>query len=300
MNNYNQFPTIYKEEIEKQKAEALRKVEQDARGYNQSVSNKKIGSKADGKGFFVCFGISAAIAFINLVFAFSNCHAMFCDMSSESERAAGRFFSGLGTSVIILLIGAAIGGIAEVVVRQLISSKDKSYEAQIQTSNDSIPVQQQYITKQFDSNYSSYYHGFEEEAKRRSVNYAESALAQEVIAWMTNGFCAAIDAFDRRSHVQKIDVPFMFNVYCNKITCNIGTYDFELKRCANLPSALDQAALNRAIAAAIQVNIMMKYPQDVTGTSVNVTTTYSYTKDSAVATLRYEAFNGNYKEVHNW
>ena len=302
MNNFNLFPSAYKEEMEKQKHTQISNVQSQASQSNTRASNSRMSKSLNGKAVGICTGIGAVVGIGSICSACSTCNNTLATGSGigRADTATCQFMGGIGTFFLALLIGAAVGGIIELLIVIIQKANDKSIDNSIQRNNTNAANQKEQINNQYEQLYQSYEYQFENEAKRQSVKYAESQLAKEVIAWMTNGFCAAIDAFDRRPHVQKIDVPFMFNVYYNKITCNIGTYDFELKRCANLPSALDQAALNRAIAAAIQVNIMMKYPQDVTGTSVNVTTTYSYTKDSAVATLRYEAFNGNYKEVHNW
>lgn len=133
-----------------------------------------------------------------------------------------------------------------------------------------------------------------------SVRYAESALATEVINWMTEGFARTIDATDRRSHIERINVPFSFNVYTNKITCNLGTYDFEIKRCANLTSPLEQTAIARAIASAIQLNITMKYPKDASGTDFVLNISYAYAENHVSASITYTAPNGNYRSVQSW
>lgn len=145
---------------------------------------------------------------------------------------------------------------------------------------------------------------FEAEAQRVSVEFAESELATEVINWMTDGFSRTIDATDRRSHIEKINVPFFFNVYASKITCNRGTYDFEIKRCANLTSPLQQTALARAIASAIMLRIAIAYPQDPSGSESKTDISYTYAgvgSDEHVAvTMTYAAPNGNYRSVKHW
>ena len=117
---------------------------------------------------------------------------------------------------------------------------------------------------------------------------------------MTNGFCKTIDAADRRGHVEKITVPFVFNVFVDKITCNLGTFDFELKRCRSLNNPLEQTALARAIVSAIQLNIIMRYPKDSSGTDVSIDISYSYTDEYSATTITYVAPNGHYKAVRGW
>ncbi len=147
---------------------------------------------------------------------------------------------------------------------------------------------------------SKYSTEFENNAQKLSIEFAESELAKEVIEWMTNGFCETIDAADRQSYVEKIEVPFIFNVYTDKITCNLGIFDFEVKRCRNLRNPLEQTALARAIAAAIQLNIIMKYPKDVTGTDVMIEISYSYQTNCTQTIISYIALNGNYEAVRSW
>lgn len=141
---------------------------------------------------------------------------------------------------------------------------------------------------------------FDLNAQNMSVDYAESELATEVINWMSDGFSRTIEAADRRIHIEKINVPFNFTVYTNKITCNLGTYDFEIKRCENLTSPLQQAAISRAIASAIQLNVTMKYPKDVTGTEFVLNTSYTYIGDCVSVAITYTAPNGNYQSVQSW
>lgn len=141
---------------------------------------------------------------------------------------------------------------------------------------------------------------FEKNAQDMSVQFAESELAKEVIEWMTQGFCKTIDSANRQSHVEEILVPFVFNIYTDKITCNLGTYDFELHRCRNLSSPVEQTALARAIVSAIQLYIIMKYPKDASGTDVTINIDYSYTEEYPITTITYVAPNGNYEAVKGW
>ena len=165
---------------------------------------------------------------------------------------------------------------------------------------------------EYENKYNEYVHSFDSLVQEQSVRLAESELAIEVIEWMTDGFSKTIDAVDRRPHIERIDVPFVFSVYTNKITCNLGTYDFEIKRCSELKSPIQQTALAKAIASAIQVNIMMKYPQDISGTDVSINIEYEYkceslyengeTKNNEYPDVKitYVAPNGNYQSVKEW
>ena len=148
--------------------------------------------------------------------------------------------------------------------------------------------------------YNAYLLGFNEEAQKLSVNFAGSSLAEEVVNWMTNGFAHTIDSADRRSHVEKITVPFIYKVYKDKIVCNIGTYDFKVKRCDELKNPLEQTALARAMASMIQLNITMKYPKDASGTNIVTNISQEYFDIYVATTITYTAINGNYKKVQSW
>ncbi|MGN0465509.1 MAG: hypothetical protein ACI4F9_04070 [Lachnospiraceae bacterium] len=141
---------------------------------------------------------------------------------------------------------------------------------------------------------------FDEQAKKLSVSYANSKLAQDVISWMTEGYSKRIAVEDRRPHIKTVEVPYGIKVYTNKITCNQGEYDFNIHRCKNLETPLDQTALARAISNAIRLNIMMKFPKDPSGTKPEVKIKVKYTEQYPEVNLIYIAPNGKYVDVTSW
>ena len=208
--------------------------------------------------------------------------------------------AGFATWVVIAIISIILGFFID-------KSDKSSYENSQANANSRIKDEESSLEKEIEKFQSDaqaekehYFNEFENNAQNLSVQFAESELAKEVIEWMTNGFCKTIDAADRRSHVEKITVPFVFNVFVDKITCNLGTFDFELKRCRSLNNPLEQTALARAIVSAIQLNIIMRYPEDSSGTDISIEISYSYTEEYPVTTITYVAPNGNYKAVRGW
>lgn len=159
-----------------------------------------------------------------------------------------------------------------------------------------------------------YTNDFEAEAQQESVNYANSSLAKEVIEWLTSAYLKTIKSVNRASHIEKIIVPFDFKVYKDRIACNTGTYDFESHRCAELRSAIAQTALARAVASQIQLNVIMRYDKDSSGTSYSIDIKYEYETNSKETyydrhsycdpathcRMTYNAPNGNYKSVQDW
>lgn len=206
----------------------------------------------------------------------------------------------LGTWIGVIAVSAIIGVVICELVKSMYNSHNGMLDSRIQQETARCDQINRNIQNQAAIEQQNYLTAFEQNAQNMSVQLAESELAKEVIQWMTEGFSKTIDAADRRSHIEQISVPFQFKVFVDKITCNLGTYDFELKRCRNLTSPLEQTALARAIAAAIQVNITMKYPKDASGTDRAVNFEFSYTDTHPVATLTYAAPNGNYQAVRSW
>ena len=153
-------------------------------------------------------------------------------------------------------VGMKIYDLVKQSVKNTNERSDLVYQKEIAACDKQIEA----IKNQAERDQQNYLAAFEKNAQEMSVKLAESQLAKRVIEWMTDGFSRTIDAADRRKHIEHISVPFQFEVYTNKITCNLGTFDFEIERCRNLSSPLEQTALARAIAAAIQLNITMKYP----------------------------------------
>lgn len=176
---------------------------------------------------------------------------------------------------------------------------DKRY---IEIANEQSRCEQaiQEINTQAAREIAAYKSEFETEARQMSVRYAESSLATDIIDRLTTSFASAIDAADRQSHVTAIYVPFSFNVYTNKITYSRATYDFETRRYANLTGPLEQVAIARAIAAAVQLNITMQYPHDVSGTDFKLDISYTYLEDHVSASITYTAPNGYYRAVQSW
>lgn len=283
-----EFPTTYKQTLDQRTAQKI--IDEESRSNNQQYSiRRQLGEKPDGSIY------TLGVGFVGFVIGFFIC----CDneLNGTSVSTLG---STLGTWALCTIIGLVIGVIKS-------SSVSKSYNESVSAANCSLEREKEQtvhnkekIQADAEKEYCDYIAQFEAAAQSMSVQFAESQLAIEVIEWMTQGFAKAIDSTDRRSHVERIDVPFMFQVYSSKITCNLGTFDFEINRCRNLESPLEQTALSRAIASAIQLNITMKYPKDASGTDIVTNIDYWYGTDYVNTTVIYSAANGNYKAVRDW
>lgn len=236
---------------------------------------------------------------VGLVSGFFGCVGV-CIFTQQCLDAGEGVTACLLTWGLVTIFSAIIGGVVWKVVKTAYENNESKLDLRSSQETQKYDQNISNIQNQAARDQRNYLKAFEKNAQNMSVKLAESQLAKRVIEWMTDGFCRTIDAADRRKHIEQINVPFRFEVYTNKITCNLGTFDFEIERCRNLSSPLEQTALARAIAAAIQLNITMKYPKDASGTDRTVNFEFTYTDSYPVVILSYIAPNGNYQAVTDW
>lgn len=153
--------------------------------------------------------------------------------------------------------------------------------------------------KQWNKNYSIIYRN---KINDQSVNFANSEVAQEIIELLSNEFSKNIDALQRSNNIKFITCTYSFKVYYNKIISSYALcFDFDVKRCKNLSGLVEQEALAKVLATQVQLNIIMKYNEDPSGTPVRIDTKYAYPEDRCVEIiLDYTELNGNYEQVRNW
>lgn len=285
----DQFPHLYEAQRKAQAQQAVQAEE-------QRSGTRKNSIRADvGKPVKVGDWVSNG-------FMLGLCVGFFCCCGMCKSNSIG---SGLATWVVLSIVGAIAGAALSFFINREQSSSERNAKLELAQEGSRLRQAIEDISAHADQDSAAYRAEFEAEAQRCSVKFVESALAKEVINWMTDGFARTIEAADRRSHIEKLVIPFNFNVYAYQITCNLGAYDFELHRCARLSSPLEQTALARAIASAIQLNITMKYPQDMSGTAFKIDIGYTYAGSApadlhASVTITYTAPNGNYRPVSGW
>jgi len=263
---------------------------------NQYVSklNSARAKKTEfGKFTGVCTLIGTVFGLVGCVYA--------CSVDGQELDIVTESFIFLFSRILIgAVIGLGVGLIIDILAKI-------TYHGSISSTNNSIAAAEKDLQEKISDMETSkiqkaadYLEMFEREAQNQSVRLAESELATDVVTWMTEGFSKTIDAADRRPHVTQVNVPFVFNIFAEKITCNLGTFDFELKRCRNLQSPVEQTALARAIASSIKLNITMEYPKEVSDAGLTIDINYSYTDSSATATVVYLALNSNFQETKGW
>lgn len=277
--NINVFPAVYKASVDAKMAQDISLEEQRKAADIAALRESKY--YPTSKVIGVCTTCGTIYGFVSCV-------------------QKGQFESGVSTVLGGLIMGVMFGVALWILLKLYAVAQRNGVDKSVDRRETSFQEKKRSLIEGAEKEYIAYRNEFDEQAKRLSVQYAASDLAIEVINWMTQGFEAAIRTADRRPHVTQVVVPFQFRVYDNKITCNLGTYDFMLKRCRFLTSPLEQTALARGIASAIKVNIAMDIKKDISGTDPTTKIEYRYESDHVVADLVYSARNGYYKEAKSW
>lgn len=254
--------------------------------------------------------------------------ALVCFAKGNEIDAAINFSSSLGAAfslwfafgIVGLVLGLLLYGVYTYFLNKYnngIDEKarlaDKSLEEQIEVLRNRCEEQIAKIRKNEEDEYLKYLEKFNNEAQKMSVVFADKTVVIALAQKITEGFCRKIDEADRRSHIKDIIIPIGFNVRKNCIevafsidlqkqnqTSDFEVYDFDINRFEELRSPLEQTAVARAVASAVQVEIMTKYPTDVCGSNVVTETFYNYGDDFVTAIISYSAKNLNYKERIGW
>lgn len=303
MNRFDYLPPDYLSEIERQKKARFAQVDNNTYSKNSSVSNMRVSDKVSGKAVPICAVIGAIVGLFSFCAACSRCNGVMVNNTTGTDSLTAsscELLGGVGTFFLSIIIGLAVGGIIELIIAISRKAVDSGVSNSINKNYDKAANTKQEITNEYNKKYNDYVVAFEQEAMRQSVNYVESKTAKEVIEWITNGFAQTINSADRRPHIQQIDIPFIIKVYQDEITTNIGTYNFEIHRCARLSTPIMQAALTKALANSIRLNIAMQFPKDLSGSIPKIDINYDYSPSCAIATIRYLATNAKYIKESSW
>lgn len=287
------FPNEFNKAVDLRTSTKIEEAKKRSAEIIQSINNLRPRDK-DGSDWNVI------LVFIGIVGGFFACSLAGSLSDSILDAGPDSLVYAFGTYAVVWFILFRIRASIKKFSLREYRNKQIEADSRIREEEKSLEKEVQKIRSDAQNEKNEYFNEFENNVQKLSVQLAESELSKEVIGWITDGFSDTIDAADRRSHVEKIIVPFEFIVYKNRITCNLGTYDFELKRCRNLNSRIEQLALARVIASTVQLNLVMKYPKDLSGTDIYIDISYSYREECPVTTITYIAPNGDYKEVRGW
>lgn len=274
---FDKFPPVIKSQLEQETKNKLRK--ETERSNQQLEYIKKSLKSTPNDSMLIWFSIGLVLGAFACI---SNCDGK-------------TFWDVFGPTILIMVGAELIGAFCSASNNKKYKNNVEEMKLQLSYEKNRIEVLREDMKRESKEKYLQYVSGFENTAQKMSVEYVDSDLCNEVIEWMTKGFVRSIASTDRSYHIQSVNIPFSYCVFFNKITCNLGTYDFEIKRFKNLESPLEQTALAKAIAVGIQFHITLKYPKDESGTDVITNIKYSYGKDYVQVVIVYSAINGNYR-----
>lgn len=182
------------------------------------------------------------------------------------------------------------------------SKKIKKINKQIKSIEEEYTRKIKAVNKQAEDSMKKYLYLYKNIVNEKSVSFANSELAKEIIELLSTEFAKNINSLRRTSNIQFITYTYSFKVYYNKITSGYALrYDFDEHRCRNLEDIAEQEALAKILATQVQLNTMMDYSEDPTGTPTKLNIDYVYSNDNSVEVrMEYSAVNGNYEQVRNW
>ena len=168
------------------------------------------------------------------------------------------------------------------------------------------------IRKEMQEKVDAYRLSFAEEVRKQSLRFANSKLIDTIIDnWAAPCFSELIDEADRSAQIEKIMLCASLSVHTDRIRFSgaregidksdvTSEFHFETHRCRELTSPLEQAAICHALASKLQVALMLKYPQDPSGSVPELTMSESDTETAAVVNFVYRAANLDYQAIEEW
>ena len=278
------FPFVYNEQVDQQ-------TERDIDTEKQYLKNE-LQQLMDSKGKQPEFGNYLAVGVVlGILVGFMGCIGV-CRATEQNSAA-----NGLKAGLIILGVSLVLSGILFVIMSKKYEENSSEIRRQTNLERKESLKKESKIKAAGEKKKKEYLEQFEEAAQQASVYFPNNDLMQYITNWISEGFFRAINYADRRKHVPQISVPFAFEVYRSKIVCNAGTVDFETKRIAELKNPVEQTALARAIISDLHLKTVMKYPNDISGTSIQIRIEYQYFNDHVRSVIIYEATNGFYTNV---
>lgn len=206
---------------------------------------------------------------------------------------------GLTYFVVIWILGAIIGNV-------IYKAIDKTQSIESKRNRDLITLEETKLVERIEELKKSQRKDFEEYTRQFEINvnekcnqYNESEIVKNIVLWMIYGFFELIDNADRSETTQNIKTKLIYNVFYDQISCELNAEPFKLNDRYRLQNNLEQVALSKAIAEEINLYVVTKYPNDMSGTSVEVGVDTQYMVDHSKVSVTYTAENGNFLKLVN-
>ncbi|MCM1540571.1 MAG: hypothetical protein NC121_04855 [Blautia sp.] len=151
-----------------------------------------------------------------------------------------------------------------------------------------------------DAQYRAYCDEFLRASQKLSEEYVGTEFVIRIAEWIFQPFDRQISQTNREERIAEIREVYSYSVYTDRIICGNGTYDFRGHGLRDVDDPVCQTALSIAIAAAVKILVMQKYPVDISGTPIAVSTEVAYRENYLVETMTYTAKNGNYNAMSVW
>lgn len=176
--------------------------------------------------------------------------------------------------------------------------RKKALEQELEDAKADLFQKNKQVKDEADQKLKEYTAKFNQQVQEKSAEFAESKLCEQIALWAFEQYAKEIDDADRSSSEKKIEVFGKLCMYEDHVEFNDNVFDFKEQRVQNISKPIEQMAIIRVIATKLNLQIVMKYPQDLSGTENKVR--LDYDDNVARVTVHYYADNGNYIAESAW
>lgn len=141
---------------------------------------------------------------------------------------------------------------------------------------------------------------FERVCRQLSEEYVGTEFVIRIAEWIFEPLDRMIREANREERIAAVTVEYSYSIYGDRIVCGSGTYDYRSHGLRDVDDPVCQTALAYAIAAAVKILVMQKYPRDLSGTPATVSNSVFYGREYAEGKTVYTAPNGNYNAASVW
>ncbi len=173
---------------------------------------------------------------------------------------------------VLIAVGALIGSLID----HSYDRKIAALEANQMAQSEICQRQMRETRENTEQNIAAYQAAFDRTAQESSLKYVESPLIGTIAGWLLEQCGTMIDHVDRGSHLKTVQQTLGFIVYGDRVItgeyheqeanhAKIVSYLFEENRCGKLTTPLQITGIARALAQQLQLNLMTRYPEDISG-----------------------------------
>lgn len=177
-------------------------------------------------------------------------------------------------------------------------ARKKALKQELEDAKANLFQKNKQVKDEADQKLKEYTAKFNQQVQEKSAEFSESKLCEQIALWAFELYAKEIDNADRSSSEKDIKIFGNLCMYEDHVEFNDNVFDFKKERVQNITMPIEQMAIIRVIATKLNLQIVMKYPQDLSGTENKVR--LDYNDNVASVTVRYYADNGNYIAESAW